>query len=58
MNIFLNMKSVCVIEALADPSKEKMKQSDTNISDWLQSKLSSNNSFLLTATSNSKFEAI
>ena len=27
----------CVIECLADPNKEKMKQSDTNISDWLQS---------------------
>jgi len=34
--------SVCIIEALANPSKERMKHDDTNISNWLQSKFLSN----------------
>ena len=29
--------SVCIIEALANPQKERMKHDDTNISNWLQS---------------------
>lgn len=28
----------CIIEALANPEKEKMKHDDTTISSWLQSK--------------------
>lgn len=32
-----DVMAFCVIESLADPNKERMKQSDTNISDWLQS---------------------
>lgn len=35
---FPSLHVVCVIEALANPDRERMKQSDTNISDWLQSK--------------------
>lgn len=31
----------CIIEALANPEKEKMKHDDTTISNWLQSKYSS-----------------
>lgn len=31
----------CIIEALANPEKEKMKHDDTTISNWLQSKCSS-----------------
>lgn len=30
----------CIIEALANPEKEKMKHDDTTISNWLQSKCS------------------
>ena len=33
----LNLISVCIIEAVANPEKDKMKHDDTNISLWLQS---------------------
>ena len=34
---FLTDQSDCIIEALANPEKEKMKHDDTTISSWLQS---------------------
>lgn len=34
---FLTVSSDCIIEALANPQKEKMKHDDTTISSWLQS---------------------
>lgn len=34
---FLTVPSDCIIEALANPEKEKMKHDDTAISSWLQS---------------------
>lgn len=33
----LTLSSDCIIEALANPEKEKMKHDDTTISSWLQS---------------------
>lgn len=35
----LTLSSDCIIEALANPEKEKMKHDDTTISSWLQSML-------------------
>lgn len=37
----LTLSSDCIIEALANPEKEKMKHDDTTISSWLQSMYSS-----------------
>jgi THO complex subunit 2 len=39
-NVFLSVISLdCIIEALANPEKERLKLDDTNISEWLKSKL-------------------
>ena len=35
--VFSTEQSDCIIEALANPEKEKMKHDDTTISSWLQS---------------------
>lgn len=35
--LHLTLSSDCIIEALANPEKEKMKHDDTTISSWLQS---------------------
>lgn len=35
--LVLTLSSDCIIEALANPEKEKMKHDDTSISSWLQS---------------------
>lgn len=35
--VSLTLSSDCIIEALANPEKEKMKHDDTTISSWLQS---------------------
>ncbi len=37
MRFLLTLSSDCIIEALANPEKEKMKHDDTTISSWLQS---------------------
>jgi len=34
--IFLDDQLDCIIEALGNPQKERMKHEDTNISHWLQ----------------------
>lgn len=36
-NILFNSTKDCIIEALANPEKERMKHDDTTISSWLQS---------------------
>lgn len=36
-NLTYDALAFCIIEALANPQKERMKYDDTNISDWLQS---------------------
>lgn len=36
-NTFFNSTKDCIIEALANPEKERMKHDDTTISSWLQS---------------------
>lgn len=36
-SIFFNFVKDCIIEALANPEKERMKHDDTTISSWLQS---------------------
>lgn len=33
----LNLAEDCIIEAVANPEKERLKHDDTNISLWLQS---------------------
>ncbi len=39
-HIFLSVILLdCIIEALANPEKERLKLDDTNISEWLKSKL-------------------
>ena len=35
-NLAMDMLSYCIIEALSNPLRERMKQEDTNISSWLQ----------------------
>lgn len=42
MLFHLTLSSDCIIEALANPEKEKMKHDDTTISSWLQSMLTVN----------------
>ncbi|KAL7979484.1 hypothetical protein Chor_004642 [Crotalus horridus] len=37
LEFFLNVIQDCIIEALANPEKERMKHDDTTISSWLQS---------------------
>lgn len=37
--LFLNKKTDCIIEALANPERERLKHEDTNISEWLKSKV-------------------
>ena len=34
---FLNLSTDCIIEALANPERERLKHEDTNISEWLKS---------------------
>lgn len=36
-HVFSNSTKDCIIEALANPEKERMKHDDTTISSWLQS---------------------
>ena len=35
--VFLNLIIDCIIEALANPERERLKHEDTNISEWLKS---------------------
>ena len=35
-NLAFDMLSYCIIEALSNPMRERMKQEDTNVSSWLQ----------------------
>ena len=35
--LFLNLIIDCIIEALANPERERLKHEDTNISEWLKS---------------------
>ena len=37
--LFLNKMTDCIIEALANPERERLKHEDTNISEWLKSKV-------------------
>ena len=37
-SVFLSVILDCIIEALANPEKERLKYDDTNISEWLKSK--------------------
>lgn len=37
-NVVLSVILDCIIEALANPEKERLKYDDTNISEWLKSK--------------------
>ena len=36
MNSLATITADCIIEALGNPSKERLKHEDTNISQWLQ----------------------